>query len=150
MSGQIEVGPKEFRGEVTMSGVQKNVAGQFKATKVKFTVGAEAANVINVNMVFQTENGTPVNVRTGCPIYLSSDASGDTIETSGPDSWAAGTNGIFIKNGGDSLISGMIFSEVNGQADLALTHAGADTFYVNALVDGRIFTSGAVTMDATT
>jgi len=143
-------GRQVFMGEVTLAGQLKNRKGQLKAQKVSFVVGAEALNVINVAMTFQAEDGSPVNVRTGAPAYLSSDANGDTIEGSGPDSWAIGTSGIFIANGGDSKISGMLYSEASGAADLSLTHAGADTFYLNVLVDGKIFTSGAITMDATT
>jgi hypothetical protein len=146
----IQVGPMEFRGEVTQSGPVRNVAGQYKPAKVTFVIGAEAANVMNIAFTFRTENDVPVNVRTAALLYLSSDANGDTKEGSGPDSWAIGTDGIFFPDGSDSLISGVLVSEVTGKADLNLTHAGADTFYVNVIVDGRVFTSGAMTFDATT
>lgn len=146
----IDAGPRVQQGELTEAGPIKNVAGQYKPAKVKMTVGAEADNVINVALVFQTENGVTVNCATGAQVYLSSDAAGDTIEGSGPDAWAIGTNGIFLKNGGDSLISGYIVSESTGLADLNLTHAGADTFYLCVIVDGRRFVSSVITFDATT
>lgn len=146
----IHAGNQMFTGEVTLGGQQKNLAGKCKATKASFVVGAEAANVINVAIKLLSEDGTPVNIRTAVPFYLSSDATGDTLEGSGPDTIAIGTDGVLIKSGGDSLITGTLVSEVDGDIDVNLTHAGADTFYLNLVIDGRVFTSGAITMDATT
>jgi hypothetical protein len=116
-----------------------------------FTVGAEAANVINVAIQLNDANGSAVASRCGLKMYLSSDENGDTIEGNGPDSWAIGTDGILLPDGGDSLISGVVISEVDGDIDIDLTHAGEDTFYMNlVLPNGKVVTSGAITFDATT
>lgn len=120
-------------------------------SKVSFTVGAEAANVINVAIQLQGADDVDIDGKAAVQMYLSSDSAGVTIEGSGPDSWAIGTDGIFIANGGDSLISGLLVSEADGDIDMNLTHAGADTFYMNVITpDGAVHTSGAITFDATT
>jgi hypothetical protein len=122
-----------------------------EVASITFTVGTESANVINVAMQLKNAAGTDLAVRAAVPFYLSSDSTGDALEGSGPDSWAIGTDGILIKNGGDSLISGLLISEADGDIDLSLTHSGVDTFYINAILpNGRISTSGAITFDATT
>ena len=125
-------------------------AGKKKAVSASFTVGTEAANVINVAVQLKSHDGSDIAYRAGMPIYLSSDANGDTIEGSGPDSWAIGTDGILLPDGGDSLISGVVISESDGDIDINMTHAGADTFYLNVVVDGVVYTSGAITFDETT
>jgi len=121
-----------------------------KVASASIVVGAEAANVINVAVQLKSADGKDVAYRAGMGFYLSSDADGDTIEASGPDSWAIGTDGILLPDGGDSLISGVVISEVDGDIDIDMTHSGADTFYLNLLVDGEVYTSDAITFDATT
>jgi hypothetical protein len=121
-----------------------------QVASASFVVGAETANVINVGIQLKARDGTDVAYRAGMSFYLSSDANGDTIESSGVDSWAIGTDGILIPDGGDSLVSGVVISEVDGDIDIDMTHAGADTFYLNLLVDGEVYTSAVITFDATT
>ena len=128
-----------------------NNDGKKVCNEVTITVGTEAANVINVAIQLKAQDGTDIAHRAALKMYLSSDANGDTIETSGPDSWAIGTDGILLPDGGDSLISGVIISESDGDIDINMTHSGADTFYLNVVTpDGTIHTSGAITFDATT
>ena len=129
-------------------GVEQLTSTLYSAT---ITVGTEAANVINVSIQLVDVNGTALATKAYLPMYLSSDSAGLTIEGSGPDSWAIGTDGILIANGGDSVISGALISEADGDIDINMTHVGADTFYMNLVMpDGRIVTSGAITFDATT
>jgi hypothetical protein len=149
--------------EVTASAAELNKLDGVTATKDEineldgvaanavFTIGTEAANVINVGIQLNDANGVALAKRAGLKMYLSSDANGDTIEGSGPDTWAIGTDGIFLPDGGDSLISGILISEADGDIDLDLEHAGADTFYMNIVMpNGDIVTSDAITFDATT
>jgi len=121
-----------------------------QVASASFVVGAEAANVINVGIQLKAQDGSDIAYRAGMGFYLSSDANGDTIEANGPDSWAIGTDGILLPDGGDSLISGVVISEVDGDIDIDMTHSGADTLYLNLLVDGEVYTSDAITFDATT
>lgn len=135
---------------VTSTAAEMNLLDAQCANAV-FTVGAEAANEINVAIQLNDAAGTAMAVKSGLRMYLSSDAAGVTIEGSGPDSWAIGTDGILIRDGGDSLISGFLISEADGDIDIDLTHVGADTFYMNVVLpNGSIVTSGAITFDATT
>jgi len=115
------------------------------------TVGTEAANVINVGIQLTDASGDATAAANALDFYLSSDSAGQTLETSGPDAIAIGTDGVLIKNGSDSLISGKVISEADGDIDLDLTHAGADAFYLNLILpNGKIATSGVITFDATT
>lgn len=141
-------GNKNFTGQVKFEH-QPTISGN--PEDAKFTIGAESANVINVGIQLKDANGIDVKCRCYVPFFLSSDANGDTIEGSGPDSWAIGTDGILLPDGGDSLISGIALSEADGDIDINLTHAGADTFYLHVVLpNGKLKSSGAITFDATT
>lgn len=116
-----------------------------------FTIGAEAANVINVAVaVTSSVTGKSTAQAVGLPFYLSSDAAGQVLEGTGPTSIAVGTNGVTIPSGGDSVVTGTVVTETTGLVDLDLTlSSGADTFYLNLVMpDGRIMTSGAITFAA--
>jgi len=82
-------------------------------------------------------------------MYLSSDATGDTLEGTAPDSIAIKTNGLFLPNGSDSVVDGVIYTTITGLADLDITEAtGADTVYMNVEIDGVVYTSAAITFAA--
>jgi hypothetical protein len=86
-----------------------------------------------------------------CPWYLTSDAAGVTLEGTGPTTIVAGTDGFLIANGEDSVISGSVTSEADGDADFLLTIATVDTYYLNVVLpDGSISISGAITFTSTT
>jgi hypothetical protein len=115
-----------------------------------FTIGTEAANVINV-AVQLTDGTDDIAAAANVRIYLSSVATGLDFEATGPDSWAIGTDGSLLADGGDSVIAGQVVSEADGDFDLDITKSGADTFYlVVVLPNGGIAVSGAITFDATT
>ena len=116
-----------------------------------FTVGAEAANVVNVAIQLNDASAVALAVKAGLNMYLSTDAAGVTIEPNGPTTIAIGTDGIFLPNGGDSVIDGFLISEADGDIDLNLTKAAADTMYMNVVLpSGLIVTSGVITFDAET
>ncbi len=118
---------------------------------VVFTVGTEAANIINVGMQCNNVAGTAMAVVSRFRIYLTSDADGKDFEASGPDSWAIGTDGSFLADGGDSLVSGMVISEADGDVDMNVTHSGADTFYMHAILpNGKVSTSAKIEFDSST
>jgi len=122
-----------------------------KVASVAYTIGTEAANVINVGLQLNDAEGNAIAAIAALNFYLSSDAAGKDIESSGPDSIAIGTDGSLYMSGGDSLIAGLMVSEADGDIDLDLTHAGADTFYFcTILPDGSVAVSSAITFDATT
>ena len=125
-------------------------AGLPKAESATFVIGAEAADVINVAVQLLDSTGTAIAYKAklnGC--YLSSDAAGDALEATAPDAIAIGTDGSIFKSGGDSLHLFDLRSEVDGDIDLDITEAtGADTVYLNVVIDGVVYTSDAITFAA--
>lgn len=117
------------------------------ANAVSFTIGAEAANVINVGIQLK-DKGLDVAERVSVLAYLSDDANGDSVAGSAPTTVAIGTDGVAIP-----LVAGKCFlltSEADGDIDIDITlSAGADTWYlVIVLPDGRLVPSGAITFAA--
>jgi hypothetical protein len=125
-------------------------AGKKQVATASFTIGAEAADVINVAIQLKDNQGNDIGFKAkvnGC--YLSSDAAGDVLEATAPDAIAIGTDGTIFKSGGDSLHLFDLKSEVDGDIDLDITEAtGADTVYLNVVIDGVVYTSGAITFAA--
>lgn len=134
--------------EVTATAAELNILdGQ--AAGATITVGAETTNVINVTIQLLDANGADLAKKAGVKMFLTSDDTGNALEAAGPDSWEVGTDGILIPDGDDSVISGLLISEADGDIDLNLTHSGADTFYLNLVMpNGDIVTSDAITFDA--
>lgn len=134
----------------TVTAAELNILDGALATAT-FTVGTETTNVINVAIQLKDANGVDMTAISSIGMYLSSDAAGVAIEASGPDSWVIGTDGILLPDGSDSLISGVLISEADGDIDINLTHVGADTFYMNVIMpNGSISTSAVITFDSDT
>lgn len=116
--------------------------GALAATFV--SVGAEASNARLVTVQI-TNRGADAAERTPFVAYLSSDANGDVLHATAPDGgWAVGTDGSLFPITASKMAQ--CLSEADGDFDVNITHAaGAYTCYVNVLVGGRKFTSGAVT-----
>lgn len=116
----------------------------------KFTIGEEAADVINVAIQLVDElNNEEVSEKVALPVYLSDAADGTDIAASAPDGGIAiGTDGLLIE--WTANLAGLLVSESDGDADIDMTHAaGADTFYLNVVCpDGKVVTSGAITFAA--
>lgn len=111
----------------------------------KITVGAEAANVINVAVQLKDRHGDgELGERAGLFAYISDDANGDSVAATAPDTVAIGTDGVAIP-----LVAGKAFwliSESDGDIDINITEDGADTFYlILVMPDGKLVASGAVT-----
>lgn len=113
----------------------------------QFTIGAEAANVINVAVqMVDRDNGNEIGEKIGVAWYLSDGADGADRAASAPDGGVAiGTDGVMVAN--QSSLAGTLVSEADGDIDLNITHAaGADTWYLNLIMpDGQVQTSGAIT-----
>lgn len=116
-----------------------------KVLGVKMTVGAEAANVINVACVAEWVAKEPVGRRVGLLWYLSTDANGDNLVATAPTGGIAiGTNGVLVEAIADK--AGFLISESNGKFDVSLTDTGTPTFYfVVVLPTGDLVVSGAIT-----
>lgn len=109
------------------------------------TVGAEAANAINVAVQLLDQSGNEMVGRRNLIAYLSDDANGDSIAAAAADGHVAvGTDGLAVHLVTDKVF--MVTSEADGDFDLTITESGADTWYlILVLPDGRLIASGAIT-----
>jgi len=129
------------------SGSQFDNAGALAA--VGFTVGAEAANAINVALQLKDAQGNDLAVHSSVFAYLSDDASGNSIVSAAPDGgWAIGTDGLLIPVVANKAAH--LTSESDGDIDVTITHAaGAKTCYlIVVLPNGKLSASGAITFAA--
>lgn len=114
--------------------------------KPKFTVGAEAANAINVAIqLLDRDNGNEIGERVTMLWYLSADANGDAIAGAAPNGGIAiGTDGLLIEWAAN--LSGIVTSESDGDIDVTLTDSGTPTFYLVLVApDGKLYASSAIT-----
>ena len=111
----------------------------------KFTVGAEAANVINVGVqLIDRHNGNQLGEAVGLPWYLSTVATGQVISTAPSGGIAIGTDGLLIE--WTANISGLVVSEADGDIDVDITDTGTPTFYLVLVApDGKLLVSPAIT-----
>lgn len=111
-----------------------------------FTIGAEAANVINIAIqLTDRNNGNEMGERSSIFAYLSDDANGNSIAGTAPSGGIAiGTDGLAIPLVANKAF--MLTSEVDGDIDLNITEAGVDTWYlILVMPDGKLLVSGAIT-----
>ena len=111
----------------------------------EFTVGAEAANVINVAIQLKDPQGGDLAQRTAVIILLLADANGDALNTIDLDTIAIGTDGVVAELLADKVL--LAVSEADGDIDINLTEATATgTLYMAVVLpDGRMAISGAIT-----
>jgi hypothetical protein len=109
---------------------------------VGFTISAEGvpgANQITVAVQLR-ESGVDAASRTVVTMWLSSDATGDTVAAD-PGTLAVGTDGTLMAEPIDDLV-GIFLSEADGDIDVVITHSGTSGFYLNVqLPSGRTVTS---------
>lgn len=113
-----------------------------------FTIGTESADAITVSIQLKDAAGADLAVRGSVFAYLSDDANGDSITGTAPSGGVAvGTDGLAIP-----VVAGkawQLVSEADGDIDLVITEAGADTWRLVLVVpDGRLAVSGAITFAA--
>lgn len=119
-------------------------------SSVDFTVGAEAADVINVAIQLKGE-GTPgvqgadLDESAAVLAYLSDDSDGSSLAATAPSGGIAiGTDGLAIEHIADKAF--LLVSEADGDIDLDITEAGADTWHlVVVLPNGDLAISDAIT-----
>ena len=114
-----------------------------RASTAVFTVGAEAANIINVAVQINDQNGVAVTNPYAGTYWLSTDAAGQTVSAD-PGTTAIGTNGTQLVEITDDVV-GLVVSEAVGTIDWNITHTGTSTFYMNIAMPDRTFTSAAIT-----
>lgn len=122
---------------------------QMKPVQVVMTVGAEAADVINVAIQLNDPEGKALSEVTALDFYLADDAAGLTPSASAPAGGIAiGTDGALIETVAN--LSGTMISEADGDIDIDITNATtAPTFYlVVRLPQGGLAISDAITFAA--
>lgn len=108
-------------------------------------VGAQAGDDINVAIQLKDSAGADLAVRGSVLAYLSDDANGDSIAGTAPSgNVVIGTDGLAIP-----LVAKKCFlltSEADGDIDITITEAGADTWYlILVMPDGKLVASDAIT-----
>lgn len=111
----------------------------------KFTIGAEAANAINVAIQLKDrENGNELAERVALHWYLSADTNGDAIAVVPDGGIAIGTDGLLLE--WTANLSGLVVSEADGDIDVTITESTAKSFYLILVApDGKLLSSGAIT-----
>lgn len=120
-----------------------------QAETATFTIGAEAANVINVAVALKDANGTAVAAQQVVQAFLSDSATGVDITATAPDGGTAeGSSGfILVEDVAQTLMT--VETNASGVVDVDITESGADTWYlVVALPNGKTVVSGAITFAA--
>ncbi len=122
-----------------------NESIEVKTYDVRFTVGAEAADVINVAVQLNDPEGTALAEVGVLDFYLATDAAGLNPVTTAPSGGIAiGTDGALIESVAN--IAGTMISEVDGDIDIDITEVGIFTFYLVArLPCGGLAISSAIT-----
>ena len=111
-------------------------------------IGEEAVGVINAAVSLKNNDNTAIAAKAGIKFYFSSDAAGATPAASGTV-LAVGTNGVLLKDGGDSLTAGTLISNATGLVDLNITGVAESTVYLHLVMpDGSVVSSGAITFAA--
>lgn len=109
------------------------------------TVGAEAADVINVAIQLQGNQSADAAQALGVLAYLSDNSDGSTlIATAHSGGVAVGTDGLAIELTADKVF--VLVSESDGDIDLDITEAGAKTAYLVLVApNGELIVSDAIT-----
>lgn len=129
------------QGKVMAGGyVEKN-----KVAQAAFTVGTEAANVINVAIQLNDNLGNAIATRASVLAYLSDDANGDSVAATAPSvGVSVGTDGLCIEYIANKAF--LLTSESDGDIDLDIEEVSVDTWYlVLVMPDGSLSVSGAIT-----
>lgn len=111
-----------------------------------FTIGTEAADVINVGIqLTDRDNGNEISERVAVMYYLADDVAGDTPSGTAPDGGIAiGTDGALTE--WTANVSGLAISESDGDLDIDVTESATPTFYlILVMPDGKLQASAAIT-----
>lgn len=110
---------------------------------VSISVGAEAADVIQVSIQFRDAANNNLAERMGAYVWLADAQYGALAAAAPSGGWAAGAGTLVEEHTADK--SGEWVSDATGLIRVDITEAGAKTLYLHARVGARVFVSGAVT-----
>lgn len=113
--------------------------------RVVFTIGAEAADTINVAVQLKDARNNAVARVVGCKCYLATAATGIGLGTATTSAIVIHTNGTLL----DITKTGQVFSVVtdaSGRFDVDLIQTATPTVYLVVIMpDGSIAVSSAIT-----
>jgi len=146
-TASLKLGASGSTVAVTSTAAELNTVDG-KAAGCTYTIGAEAANVINCGFQIEDAAGGDLAERACLFAYLSDDANGDSIAASAPDGGVAvGTDGLAIPV--VTSKAWMLTCESDGNIDLDITESGAATWYmILVLPNGELVASAAITFAA--
>lgn len=104
----------------------------------KFTIGTEAANVINVAIqLIDRENGNELGEAVAVQYYLATDSAGQAV-ASDPGDIVIGTDGTIITEF-TTDVCGLVVSEADGDIDFDVTHTLDNDYYLVLIMpDGKL------------
>ncbi|MEX0852580.1 MAG: hypothetical protein WD036_04760 [Bauldia sp.] len=129
----------------TAATARSNLGTYEKLGTPTIVVGAAVGDVINVAIQLTDSDDADLAVRGSVFAYLSDDANGDSVAGTAPSAGVAiGTDGLAIPLVADKAFQ--LVSEADGDIDLNIEEAGADTWYlILVMPDGRTVASNAIT-----
>jgi hypothetical protein len=129
-------------GAENINGLVKDAVG---VADVTYTIGTEAADVINVAGQVVDNDGDAISGIRYLTVFLSDDAEGiDKTGTAPATSVAIGTNGYVI-NVLEAKISFIVQTDADGAFDLDITDTTGATWYMVAVMGTEASVSDAIT-----
>lgn len=121
--------------------------GQPDASNSTLVAGTEDTNVVNVVGTLLDAEGVAVAKRTKLTAYLSDDANGDSLASTG-NGFAIGTDGLLL--GELTADHSYVFvTESDGTFDIDITETGTATYYlIVAMPNGELLASDVLTFTA--
>lgn len=111
--------------------------------QVTFSVGTESGNIIAVTCTFKDTEGNALSFQSGAYFWLS-DSAGGVVTSTAPSVGTSAFIGTIVKTF-TANIDGMCVSNASGVISLWINHVGAQTWYLNMILGGRLYTSAAIT-----
>lgn len=141
-------GPKEIK-DYLRGTLKSKVDANEIAVDVTFTVGAEAANVVNVAAQLVDSDGNSVEAIHVLQVYISDAATGIGVCATAPNGGIAiGTDGVILGEDVANKIE-IIQTDATGAFDIDVTESGSDVFYTAVVLpNGQIAVSDAMTFTA--
>lgn len=125
-------------------------ADVFLGKSIEFEIGEEAANVINVAMQVLDADGKPLqegDVYFSFSAWLSDTAAGAESGTVPDGDVAVGTNGVILGEFTTDLAFSLL-TDGYGRIDLDIGESAADTWYLNVILEDRVYVSPPITFAA--
>jgi len=108
------------------------------------TVGDEAEHVVPVTIQLNDAKGAAIAARACILAYITSDANGDTFNTTAGMTVGTGTDGTALALVADKVA--LLISEADGDIDLTVEHDGTASAYLQLVMpNGKKVASGALT-----